>query len=151
MKDRDRTKEQLIDELADLRKRYAELEKSAGKYKKVEEELIDIFNLSSDMIGVFTTEGDLLQFNPSWEKVLGYTTKELLDLGWTQLVHPDDVEKTNKEVGKQLKGNPVVNFVNRYKHKDGSYRTLEWQATFAKEGIVHASARDITERNQMEE
>ncbi len=57
---------------------------------------------------------------------------------------------TNKEVEKQLKGSPVVNFVNRYKCKDGSYKTLEWQATFVKEGIVHATARDITERKKTE-
>ncbi len=72
-------------------------------------------------------------------------------MDWTKLVHPDDVERTNKEVEKQLKGSPVVNFVNRYRCKDGSYKTLEWQATFAREGIVHATARDITERIQIKE
>jgi len=105
--------------------------------KRAEEELENTFNLSPDMVGVFTTEGKLLKVNPSWEKVLGYTIKELLGMGWTKLVHPDDVEQTNKEVEKQLKGSAVVNFVNRFKCKDGSYKTLEWQATFAKEGIVH--------------
>jgi len=119
--------------------------------KEAEEELKDIFNLSPDMVAVFTTEGKLLKVNPSWEQVLGYTQKELLDLGWIKLVHPDDVEKTNKEVEKQLKGGSVVNFVNRYKCKDGSYKTLEWQATYAQEGIVHATARDITERKLMDE
>ncbi len=119
--------------------------------KKAEEESENIFNLSPDMVAVCTTEGKFLKVNPSWEKVLGYTQKELLDLGWTKLVHPDDVEKTNKEVERQLKGGSVVNFVNRYKCKDGSYKTLEWQATFAKEGIVHATARDITERKRVEE
>ncbi len=119
--------------------------------KKAEKELENIFNLSPDMVAVFTTEGKLLKVNPSWEKVLGYTQKELLDKGWAKLVHPDDVERTNKEVGKQLKGSAVVDFVNRYKCKDGSYKTLEWQATFAKEGIVHATARDITDRKKAEE
>ncbi len=119
--------------------------------KKADEEFKNIFNLSPDMLGVFTTEGKLLKVNPAWKKVLGYSTKELLDMDWPKLVHPDDVEKTNKTVEKQLKGSSVVNFVNRYKCKDGSYKTLEWQATFAIEGIVYASARDITERKQTEE
>lgn len=116
-----------------------------------EEELENIFNLSPDMVAVFTTEGRLLKVNPSWKKVLGYTQKELLGMNWTKLVHPDDVDKTNKEVEKQLKGSSVVNFVNRYKCKDGSFKTLEWQASFSQEGIVHATARDITERKKAEE
>ncbi|MCK4793648.1 MAG: PAS domain S-box protein, partial [Desulfobacteraceae bacterium] len=118
---------------------------------QAEKELEDIFNLSPDMVGVLTTEGILLKVNPAWEQILGYTQKELLDLGWAELVHPDDVEETNKVVEKQLKGGSVVNFVNRYKCKGGSYKTLEWQATYAKGGIVHATARDITERKKAEE
>jgi len=128
-----------------------ELAKEITERKKTEAALENIFNLSPDMVTVCTTEGKFLKVNPSWEKVLGYTQKELLDLGWVKLVHPDDVEKTNKEVERQLKGSLVVNFVNRYKCKDGSYKTFEWQATFAKEGIVHATARDITERKRAEE
>ena len=119
--------------------------------KRAEEELENIFNLSPDMVAVCTTEGQFLKVNPAWEKVLGYTQKELLDLGWTKPIHPDDVDKTNKETEKQLIGSYVVNFVNRYRCKDGSYKTFEWQATLAKEGIVYATARDITERRIAEE
>ncbi len=114
--------------------------------KRAEEDSENMFNLSPDMVVVGTTEGGLIKVNPAWETILGYKTEELLKMGWTTLVHPDDVERTNREVEEQLKGSPVAKFVNRYKCKDGSYRTLEWQATFAKEGIIHATARDITER-----
>ncbi len=127
------------------------ISKDITELKKTEEELENIFILSPDMIAVCTTEGKFLKVNPSWEKVLGYTQKELLDLGWNKLVHPDDVEKTNKTVKKQLKGIHVINFTNRYKCKDGSYKILEWQATFAVKGIVYATARDITKRKQAEE
>lgn len=119
--------------------------------KRAEEKLENIFSLSPDMIGVFTTEGRLLKVNPSWKKVLGYTQKELLDLGWSKLVHPDDVDETNTEVEKQLKGSSTANFINRYKCKDGTHKTIEWQASFAVEGIVYATGRDITERKKAEE
>ena len=128
-----------------------DLEEVKKKAEESKEELENIFNLSPDMIAVCTTEGKFLKVNPSWEKVLGYTQKELLKLGWAKLVHPDDVEVTNKIVEKQIKGSTVGNFVNRYKCKDGSYKTFEWQATFAKHGIVHATARDITNRKKSEE
>lgn len=151
MKNSDKTREQFLKDLEKSKKRIAELEKSETEFKKTEEELENIFNLSPDLVGVFTTAGKLLKVNPSWEKVLGYTPKELLDMGWTKLVHPDEVKRTNKEIDKQLKGSVVEDFVNRYKCKDGSYKTLEWKATFAKDGIVHATARDITERKQVED
>ena len=119
--------------------------------KRTETELEEIFNLSPDMVAVCTTEGKFLKVNPSWERVLGFTQKELLNLGWADLVHPDDVEETNKVVEKQLEGGNVVNFINRYRCKDGSHKTFEWQATYANEGIVHATARDITENKLAEE
>ena len=66
-----------------------------------EEELENIFNLSPDMICVCTPEGRFVKVSPSCEKVLGYTVDEILKLGWAKLVHPDDVEGTNKEVESQ--------------------------------------------------
>ena len=129
----------------------AELILEVAQLQKGVKELEDIFNLSPDMVGVFTTEGKLLKVNPAWEEILGYKQNELLESGWVDLVHPDDVEPTNKVVEKQLEGSSVVNFVNRYKCTDGSYKTLEWQASYAKEGIVYATARDITEAAQLEE
>ena len=98
------------------------------------------------MMGVFTTRGKLLKVNRSWEQVLGYTVEELLKMDWTKLIHPDDVEATNKTVEKQLKGKLVASFINRYRHKDSSYKLLEWKATAAIDNIVYATARDITEK-----
>lgn len=152
------TKEQLLKENERLRIKISKLEKSDLKHAKskdatleIEEDLENIFNLSPDMVGIFTTKGKLLKVNPAWEQTLGYTQKEILKSGWAKLVHPDDIELTNETVTKQLKSRAAVNFVNRYKCKDGSYKTLEWQATVAKNGVVHATARDITEKKKAEE
>ncbi|MEE8470242.1 MAG: PAS domain S-box protein, partial [Dehalococcoidia bacterium] len=119
--------------------------------KKGEKELENIFNLSADMIAVCTTEGKFLRVSPSWEDVLGYTTDEILKLGWATLVHPDDEERTDNEVARQLNGKPIMGFINRFRCKDGTYKTFEWRATPAEKGIVHATARDITERKKAEE
>ncbi len=99
----DKTKEQLINELKKLRQRIAGLEVSETERKQAEEEFESIFNLSPDMVGVFTTEGGLIRVNPSWETILGYKTEELLEMGWATLVHPDDVERTNNEVPDERK------------------------------------------------
>ena len=115
---------------------------------KAKKELENIFNLSSDMICVCTPEGKFTKVNPACERVLGYTNDELLNLGWAKLVHPDDAEKTHKEVEKQLKGNSVSNFINRFICKDGTYKTLEWNAVPSENSMLYATARDITERKK---
>ncbi len=118
---------------------------------QAEEELDRIFQLSPDMLCVCTPEGAFTKVNPSFERVLGYTEGEVLKLGWAKLVHPDDAEQTDKEVERQLEGASVANFVNRFRCKDGTYKVLEWQATPSIDGVVYATARDITERKQAEE
>ncbi len=119
--------------------------------KKAQQEIENLFNLSPDMICVCTPEGKFLKVSPSCEGILGYTVDEVRKLGWANLVHPDDAERTDKEVEKQLRGSPVTNFINRFRCKDGTYKTLEWQATPSAKGIVYATARDITERKKAEE
>ena len=44
----------------------------------------------------------------------------------------------------------ILNFENRYRRKDGSYRWIEWHSKPHGE-MIYAVARDITERKQIEE
>ncbi len=128
----------------------SERKKAEESLKERQKELNNIFNLTPDMICVCTPEGKFLKVSPSCEEVLGYTVDEILELGWAKLVHPDDVEPTNKEIESQLDGNSVLNYINRFRCKDGTYRLLEWRATPVIDGIVYAVARDITERKELE-
>ena len=118
--------------------------------KKAGDDFENIFNLSSDMICVATERGGFLRVSPSCERILGYNVDEILKLDWSELVHPDDVESTQTKVAEQLEGRNTTNFVNRYRCKDGSYKALEWQATFSESGNVYGVARDITERLRSE-
>ena len=43
----------------------------------------------------------------------------------------------------------VLNFVNRYRCRDGSYRWIEWRS-YPVENLIYAVARDITTRKGME-
>lgn len=68
-----------------------------------------------------------LKLNAAWEKVLGWTKNELMARPWITFVHPDDVSKTH-DIAEAQKETNVVNFVNRYRHKDGRWIPLRWMA-----------------------
>jgi len=114
-------------------------------------EFESIFNLAPDLMCVATEDGRFLNVNPASAKILGYTVEEILELGWADLIHPDDLEPTQLEVARQLEGQDTVNFINRYRCKDGSYKFMEWQGTFAENGNLYGVGRDVTARLQAED
>jgi PAS domain S-box-containing protein len=110
------------------------------------------FTLSSDMLCVANTEAYFTHLNPYFCQLLGYSEEELISRKFLDFVHPDDVESTVQEVTKLSAGINTINFVNRYRCKDGSYKYLQWSSTpDTKTGEIFAVARDITEQRQHEE
>ena len=61
------------------------------------------------------------------------------------LVHPDDAADTTGHMQRMRAENEVTGFINRYRHRDGRYRHLEWRARRVGD-LVFVVARDVTER-----
>ncbi len=122
------------------------------EFRRVQEEYKLFFDLVPDMVCIASTEGYFKKLNRAWLSVLGYSIEELLAAPFLDLVHPDDKQDTVAEVKKQISGGRTIHFVNRYRHKDGSYRWFEWHATpVVGEGLLFAVARDVTERKRAEQ
>lgn len=119
--------------------------------KKAEIEFERLFNLMPDMACIASSDGYFTKVNPVWEQTLGYSEQELLSAPFIDLIHPDDLEATKDEIARKLSGDKgTLNFVNRYRAKDGAYHWFEWNSTPIEEGILYAVARDITERIEQE-
>jgi PAS domain S-box-containing protein len=112
------------------------------------EETARIYENSADLIGVAgLTDGYFKRLNPAWTRTLGWTFEELTARPYIEFVHPDDVAYTAEEAQRQVaEGKPVVYFVNRYRTKDGDYRTLAWNAQPNQaDDRIYFVARDITD------
>jgi PAS domain S-box-containing protein len=109
------------------------------------------FDLSIDLLAIANFEGYFLRLNPAWEKLLGFSNAELMARPYLDLVHPDDLESTVAEAKGIRRGTAVIEFENRYRCQDGSYRWLLWNSTpDVEQNVSYAIAHDITDRKQIE-
>jgi PAS domain S-box-containing protein len=119
--------------------------------RRLERELLHARDMSLHMIATTSLDGVLRSMNPAWEQVLGFPRTALLSRRVIEFVHADDVLATNAATAR-VRESDVVNFRNRIRAADGSYRWLEWNAR-AELGasVIYVTARDITAQIQAEE
>jgi PAS domain S-box-containing protein len=108
--------------------------------------------LSLDLIATANFDGYFTRVNPAFTRTLGWTPKELTSRPFLDFVHRDDRQATIAEAARQTEaGEEVIRFQNRYRHKDGGYRWLEWMSRpEPSTSTLIAVARDVTERKELE-
>lgn len=114
-------------------------------------EIDRFFNLTVDFLCIADTSGFFRMVNNEFAAMLGFKVEELKGKRLFDFIHPDDVEETLESIKELAEGSQVLNFINRYRCKDGTYRWLEWRATPFEKILIYAAARDVTERVSFEE
>jgi diguanylate cyclase (GGDEF)-like protein/PAS domain S-box-containing protein len=109
-----------------------------------------LFEMTSDLLATISPEGRFTLLNPAWEQLLGWTREELQANPIEEYIHPDDVEQTRALLlaGRERPAH-LENFTNRYRHRDGSWRSLLWSAR-CDGGTWYAAAKDVTDRMWLE-
>ncbi len=114
------------------------------------DELDRFFTVALDLLCIADTDGTFHRVNQAWERTLGYSLAELVGRNFMDFVHPDDREDTLGAIGRLSADQQVLDFVNRYRCKDGTYRYIEWRSTPVGK-LIYAAARDVTEREHSAE
>lgn len=118
----------------------------ARKQKEDLSAYMKFFEVSIDMFCIAGTDGYFKAVNPAFERVLGWTEKELFAKPFLDFIHPDDIAATNKEVEKLSTGAITIGFENRYKTKSGEWVWMHWTAhPDPSTGELYAVAHDISE------
>ncbi|AQR62870.1 hybrid sensor histidine kinase/response regulator [Brevundimonas sp. LM2] len=111
-------------------------------------DIATFFDVSIDLLVIRDLRGIVVKVSPSWSTTLGYHPSEMVGRPLLALVHPDDLPVTwdsAREVETRRPGDPVRGQINRYRHKDGHYLTMEWRAQ-RRGDHVYGVARDVTAR-----
>lgn len=145
----------LVRDVAERKKAQKALEESEGRFRQ-------LFEQSVDALLVHDEEGRFVDCNSEACRSLGYTREELLRLSVkdiaTDLLTEEEKEKLGGDTlwAKAMRGEPgkTVNFhQNRHRRKDGTTFPVEvgvGSIDYGGRRLIFASARDITERKELE-
>ena len=160
MKDQDKTKKQLIDEMVELRQQVIELEKTESKLKEAEELLqkeretfFPILHRAPYGVVLVGKEGSFIYINPSFTHITGYTLEDILaGRDWFHRVNP--FPKYRQEIMDSWKRGVIQKGVDRVFSvvcKEGEIKEIEFKPTLLDDGTIVVIFSDITERKRSEE
>jgi PAS domain S-box-containing protein len=73
---------------------------------------------------IFTAQpdGEVDYVNPQWMAFTGRSFEEIRGRGWTQIIHPDDVEENVRRWQHSIETGDPFEFEHRVRREDGTYR-----------------------------
>jgi len=101
--------------------------------------------------------GRILQANPAFRRIVGFTQEDLRAKTLRDLTHPEDAVKAEEPFAKLVQGAlPSYEIEKRYLRKDGATVWVHDSVSLTRDGdgrplYAHAVTQDITERKKAEE
>ncbi|HHO77362.1 MAG TPA: PAS domain-containing sensor histidine kinase [Deltaproteobacteria bacterium] len=160
MKDKNETKNQLIQELNLLRSQMLQLEANRQRYDQMEESLKQsdtfyqtFFENTGTATIIIEEDTTISMLNVEFEVVTGYTKKEIVGQSWTKYVAEDDLERLKEyHFRRRIKPDSAPrNYEFKIKTKKDELKDVFMTiALIPGTKMSIASMLDITERKQLE-
>jgi PAS domain S-box-containing protein len=103
--------------------------------------------ISEDLLGVSNFDGYFTSVNPAWTRLLGWSEDEIKRMHVNELRHPEDAPVAIAARAELARGAPTVRVENRLRHRDGTWRWIQWTMT-AYEQTIYVSGRHVTTEKQ---
>ncbi|UWR22738.1 PAS domain-containing sensor histidine kinase [Sulfitobacter sp. S190] len=100
-----------------------------------------------DLLGILGADSQFIRTNPAWQTVLGISQRDIESRPFTDFLHPDDLGSSAERYAQIKKGQPIIRYENRFRHSDGSYRWISWNAV-PDGNAFFCIGRDVTEEKQ---
>lgn len=148
----------LLDETGEVREVLG-ITQDFSEQKRVEEQLRLAIQAANVGLWDWDLRTNQVYYSPEWKRQIGYEDHEITNefYEWMNRVHPEDVQRSLQTVNAFI-ANPWPNYhlEFRFRHKDGSYRSILTQASLLFDGQgtpfrMLGSHIDVTERKQIEE
>jgi PAS domain S-box-containing protein len=114
----------------------------------------ELFETANDIVYGHDLAGNFTAFNPAGERLLGYSTAEVLKLNVAQVVAPEYRELAREMTARKVNGEPATTYELELLTKDGRRLTVEINSQpILQEGRlvgVQGIARDLTARRRAE-
>ncbi|MCL6645412.1 MAG: sensor domain-containing diguanylate cyclase [Dehalococcoidia bacterium] len=110
-----------------------------------------VFAYSIDMLAIVTGRGRFKRVSPAWERTLGWKPEELIGQSLWHFVHPGDREEQIARAQAVLEGKDAHDLRGRFRHADGSWRWVSFNASAVTDDESYVVARDITDIVRAEE
>jgi len=135
-------------ERAQRRRIETELVRREKRFRALTENALDI-------VSILNGQGGFIYNSPSVKRLLGYEPQELAGQSAFALIHPEDLPDVQRGFELGLRDSDrTVTLEFRFRHKDGSWRTLEavGQSRMADPEIcgVVVNSRDVSDRKRIE-
>jgi PAS domain S-box-containing protein len=126
----------------------------AGPRQRENDDVINrrFFETSLDLILVVDRKGTFMRVSPSSEAIIGYKPDELAGRSAREILFPEDLDSTRREMRLARRGGVTRNFDCRYVHKRGHVVPLAWTGVWSEAEQQHFFiGRDMTERVKLEQ
>ena len=163
MKDEDKTKAQLIDELVVMRQRVTELEQMEARHKGTLESLeqsgktyYDLYDNAPDMfVFVDAKTANIIRCNQTVVQTLGYNREDIVGRPIFERYHPDCIEEAHKAFQSLVETGEVHDAELVLKRKDGSKIDVSLNVSSIRDeegNVLYGRLvwRDITQHKQAE-
>jgi PAS domain S-box-containing protein len=114
------------------------------------QELRRTWRLAPVVMVVAGPDGKILDVNPAWTGLLGWTPDETIGRNVMEFVAPEDQAAGSAGMQRLARGLPVIEFQLRFVSKSGAHGRISW-TTVPDGGQLYGYGRDVTDQVKAEE